>query len=536
MVNGEARVTGGWSIDARKRTAVIVLLLTLMAISAFATQNAVVTMRLEPNHFLIGLGGTMVSLTVTNVGLEPVQLSGKVRIRAVAPDGTSSVLQRSGGEGLTPDQYPFAERDDPRLRIPTLGSETFYLRTGVTGSESGIYLPWFFYEHHFDIPGKYLLRAELLTRDPSVSFLSDQVSLKIEEPQGRDAAVLALIRAAAQNVTAKTDENIARDIMTRYADSGYAPYWVGRYLTTDETLREALYFDAIQRTPEGYATELKLALLSDYQTLMGQGINYFDLPTALAYREKARAMAQDLSKSRLPYAASEANSVLTDTLPTPDQLRLQFNAEVQRFSVSTGLVVPFAQCVDRGIGKDDPMITLFGFDSPNSLGKYIATGAANRLRPDDATAELPTYFRPGHNPRPGNPYPVVAVTKPDVAPSWTLDGGVASVSTATPACPPQQTARPVAPLFDCLSEKGNDDNLTASFGYTNPNAIPVRISYGPTNSIVGAGTSPTVFLPGEHHGVFTIKGKKDTTPAWTLQGQTVAASAGAIQCSSDHGS
>jgi hypothetical protein len=509
--------------------------LVYAATSAFATPNAVVTLHLEPDHFLI-LRDAMVSLTVTNIGLDPVQLSGKVRIRAVAPDGTSSVLQRSGGEGHTPDQYPFAERDDPRLRIPTLGIETFYLRTGVTGSESGIYLPWFFYEHHFEIPGKYLLRAELLTGDPSISFLSDQVSVTIEQPQGRDAAVLALIMAAAQNITVKTDENTAREIMTRYADSSYAPYWVGLYHTTDEVLREALYKDAIQRTPESYATELKLALLTwDQEKLMAEAIDHFDLMTALAYRAKAKALADNLSRSRFPYAVSAATTAL-DELPTEAQLHRQYNDTVRIFSAPTGLVVPFVQCVDRGAAKDDPMIAVFGYDSPNNLGKYIANGAANRLRPDDATAELPTYFGPGHTPHPGDPYPLVAVTKHDVAPSWSLDGGVASVSNTTPTCPPQQTSRPVAPLFDCLSEKGSDDNLTATFGYTNPNAIPVRISYGPTNSIVGKGTSPTVFLPGEHHGVFTIKGKKDTTPAWTLQGQTVAASAGAIQCSSDHGS
>jgi len=516
-----------------KTLATVITLLSFVAIPAFATQNAVVTLRLEPDRLLVGLDA-MVSLTVTNIGIEPLQLTGTFRMRAVRPEGTSLVLQ-TDGESLLPDIFTFAERNDSRLRIPAAHSETFFLRTVVT-SPSDAFMPAFFRYHHFDQPGQYFLRAEILTRDRAVSFVSDQVSLKIESPQGRDATVLALIRAAAQNDhSTSMAANVAREIMTRYSDSSYAPYWVVDYQTTDEALRESLYVDAIQRTPESYATELKLALLRQYQTLMGEGINYFDLATALAYREKARAMAQDLSKSRLPYAASEATAVLTDTLPTPDQLRLQFNARVQRFAVSTGAVVPFVQCVDRGATKNDPMIALFGYDSPNSLGKYIAVGAANRLRPDDATAALPTYFGPGHTPRPGDSYPLVAVTKHDQAPSWSLDGGVAVVSNTTPACPPQQNLRAVTPLFDCVSEKGNSANFDADFGYKNPNPVPVRIALGTANSTVGKGDPPTVFLPGEHHGVLTIKGKKDTTPAWTLQGQTVTASSSAVQCSSKHG-
>jgi hypothetical protein len=521
-----------------KTPAFFITLLTLMATSVLGTQNAAVTMRLEPNHFLIGLGGTMVSLTVTNIGLDPVQLTGVFRIRAVGPNGTSFISRESSGESLSPDRYEFAERSDPRLRIVPLHAETFYLRTGVTGSESGFFKPAFFYaDDHFRPAGQYFLRAELLTSDPAISFLSDQVSLKVDNPQGRDAEVRALILAAVQNDhSAESGEHIAREIITRFSDSSYAPFWVGDYHTTDELFREALYLDAIQRTPDSYATELKLTLLTwDQEKLMAEAIDHFDLKTALAYRAKAKALADDLSKSRFPYAVSAATAAL-DELPTQAQLQRQYDDAVRTFSAPTGSIVPFVQCVDRGSAKDDPMVAVFGYDSPNSLGKYIAKGAANRLRPDDATADLPTYFGPGHTPRPGDNYPMIAVTKHDVVPSWALDGGVASVSTATPACPPQQTSRSVTPLFDCLSEKGNDDNLTASFGYVNPNPLPLRIPGGAANSIVGKGTSPTVFLPGEHHGVFTIKGKKDTTPAWTLQGQTVAASAGAIQCSADHGS
>ncbi len=516
----------------KKRTYAMATAILIFAASAFATQNAAVTLHIEPDHYLVSLEA-MVSIVVANIGAEPVQLSGRVRIRAIAPDGTSSILQQSNGEAIVPGQYPFAESYDPRLRIPALRTETFYLRTFVTTPDTGVFRPLFLYDHHFDVPGKYLLRAEVLSIDPAVSFLSDQVILKIDAPHGRDAAVLALVRASTDQ-SENVSSHIAYQILTGYSDSTYAPYWVVDYHTTNEILRETLYNDAIQRAPESYATELKLTLLRwDQEKLMAEAIDRFDLSTALAYREKAKARAQDLSKSRFPYAATAATAAL-DELPTPAQLQRQYNDRIQKFSAASGLIVPFVQCVDRGTGKDDSMITIFGYDSANTMGKYIPRGGANRLRPDDATASVPVYFGPGHIPRAGDAYPMVAMTRHEVAPSWSLDGGVATVSTATPACPPQQAGSSVTPLFDCLSGNGDDDNLSAVFGYNNPNPLPVRVPNGATNSFAGKGTPPTVFLPGEHHGVFTIQGKKDTTPAWTIQGETATASQHAIRCSSDH--
>jgi hypothetical protein len=511
--------------------------IVFVSISACATETASVTLRFEPDHYLLALQA-LVTIAISNNGADAIQLSGMLRVLSVAPDGTQSILQRSDGEDITPGRYLFAELDDPRLLVSPGNTETFYLRTGVTVPDSGVFWPTFLADHHFDVPGKYLLRTEILTSDPAISFLSDQVSLTIDAPQGRDAAVLAMVRASTDRGE-NADSNMARQILTSYADSGYAPYWVAEYHTIDETLREALYTNAINRTPESYATELKLTLLRrDEEKLMEEAIDHFDLATALSYREKAKVLADDLAKSRFPYASSAAAAAL-DILPTSTQLQTQYNDRVQKFSAPTGPVVPFVQCVDRGSGKDDPMITVFGYDSANTMGKYIAPGAANRLRPDAAVAVLPVYFGPGHIPRVGAPYPFVVVTRHDAAPSWTLDGGVATVATATPACETlQPVAAPVTPLFDCLS--GNDGgNLTAEFGYINPNPIPLRIPNGPANVIVGKGNPPSVFLPGEHHNVFVIKGKKedkkDTTPAWTLQGRTDTATPNAIQCAAGRG-
>jgi hypothetical protein len=518
------------------RSVALLVLLSAWS-SVFASQNATVTLRIEPDQFLVGLD-PMASITVANIGTEPLQLTGAMRVHASSPDGTQFVLQRHSGEDTVADQYVFARSTDQQLQILPNGTQTFFLRSGLTRSDSGFFRPSFLDDNHFDNAGTYSLVAELLTRNPALSFLSDQVTVKVVAPQGRDASALA----AAGAITGQGEESnssISRLFMTTFADSAYAPYWVVYLRTTDEALRLSLYNDAIRRTPEGYATELKLALLRlEGESLMGEAIANFDLPSALSYREKAKALAEDLAKSRFPYASTAGTAALDD-LPTPEQLQSQYNDRIQRFSAASGVVVPYVQCVDRGVSKDDPMITVFGYDSANTIGKYIAPGAANRLRPDDAVAVLPVYFGPGHIPRVGAPYPFVVVTRHDAAPSWTLDGGVATVATATPACETlQPVAAPVTPLFDCLS--GNDGgNLTAEFGYINPNPIPLRIPNGPANVIVGKGNPPSVFLPGEHHNVFVIKGKKedkkDTTPAWTLQGRTDTATPNAIQCAAGRG-
>jgi hypothetical protein len=479
---------------------------------------------------------TLVTISVSNVGTEPLQLTGSLRAHAFGADGKDSVVKHLG-ESFLPDRYAYANSQDPTLHVAVGGTAVFYMRTPLVGHELGQgWKPAFLYGGDFDNPGAYPMRVELLTRDPIVSFTSNQAILTVDQPKGIDAIVRALVTAPGSGTfDPKRSDRITRQILALYPDSRYAPYRIPFYETSDRAFGEAIHLFAIRLSPpESYATELRLGLMHGYVTGLGAAISNFNLQDALALREKASAMAQRLLKSRFAFAAEEAMAVL-DELPTREEVSMQIDSRVQSFSSSAAAVTPFVQCVDRGVGKDDPLITYFGYDSPNRLGKYIPVGSSNRVRPEEAAVDLPVYFAPGHNPSPGNRRPILAVTDPgEDAVSWTLDGGVASVTSKTPACPPPSAAAPVVPLFDCVT--GDGDDLTATFGYDNPNLIAIRIPYGPANNVSGEGKAPTVFLPGEHHAAVKIKaGKEGGTAAWTLQGTTASATAKGLPCSFQNG-
>ena len=61
-LQAEEPVIAAGTIGTRTRAIVGVLLVALTATSAFAAQNAVVTLRFEPDHFLLGLDA-MVSVS-----------------------------------------------------------------------------------------------------------------------------------------------------------------------------------------------------------------------------------------------------------------------------------------------------------------------------------------------------------------------------------------------------------------------------------------------------------------------------------------
>lgn len=76
-----------------------------------------------------------------------------------------------------------------------------------------------------------------------------------------------------------------------------------------------------------------------------------------------------------------------------------------------------------------------------------------------------------------------------------------------PQYPISPTDRPVTPLMEGWYDNG-DGSYTISFGYLNRNENDtVRIAPGENNALDPeefGGMQPTTFLPGRHHGVFTI--------------------------------
>jgi hypothetical protein len=102
-------------------------------------------------------------------------------------------------------------------------------------------------------------------------------------------------------------------------------------------------------------------------------------------------------------------------------------------------------------------------------------------------------------------------------------GAAASAAQVAP-----RTASPgptVTPLVDCVADGPIDNGITARtvvFGYRNDSSVPVVTTAGTPENLVSPGTpdrgQPTTFLPGEHHGTFsvTINADNSSSISWMV--------------------
>ena len=98
---------------------------------------------------------------------------------------------------------------------------------------------------------------------------------------------------------------------------------------------------------------------------------------------------------------------------------------------------------------------------------------------------------------------------------------------------PQQACG-LQPITQCVAKAANG-SLRAVFSYNNPEDHPVTIPVGSANQITGgpAGTvAPEAFNTGSHTAVFAVAIPSGGTVTWTLNGQSVSASAATAVCSS----
>jgi hypothetical protein len=111
-------------------------------------------------------------------------------------------------------------------------------------------------------------------------------------------------------------------------------------------------------------------------------------------------------------------------------------------------------------------------------------------------------------------------------------GGVAVLAQGVAASAAQVTPRTalpgttVTPLVDCVADGPIEGGITARtvvFGYRNDSSVPVVTTAGTTENFLTPGTpdrgQPTTFLPGEHHGAFSVTISADNSGGifWVTQ-------------------
>jgi hypothetical protein len=504
----------------RKNKLIACIVVILISVAAHAVPSAVVTLRVDPDHTLPGLP-SMLQVSVDNTGAEPLSLTGAARMTVSDAAGNRFLAI---GRTENPNVDVFTLWDDPNLIIPPGANRDFFWRTTASSNA-----PVFFDDPRFRTPGKYLVRLELLTTDRTVSFVSNDAAFTVETPLGVDATVWSLIVAgggvrdptglAVPSVGAK----IAPAVLAQYATSRYAPFLIPWFNTKDNVVRERLYRWALtQPLPKSFAAELEVHLLSLYSNLMLNGLGYFDIDQALAYRAKTQQFALTLKGSTYPFVRDAVTATMAD-LPTVEQLTSRFEQRLKTLPPATQSVSPFVQCADPGSSESDDLLVVFGYSSGNQFGKYLPPGDGNELRPEHIDGVLPRFFGPGNQKN-----VLSIVSKEGEAVTWTLDGHSATGTRKSDRCAPPTSPAPITVLLDCVQIDG--DNVVATFGYISANAVAVRIPEGPANKPTGEVRPPTIFLAGEHHGALTVRGKRGESPAWTLQGTTVTSSASGVPC------
>jgi hypothetical protein len=91
----------------------------------------------------------------------------------------------------------------------------------------------------------------------------------------------------------------------------------------------------------------------------------------------------------------------------------------------------------------------------------------------------------------------------------------------------------IAPIVECVSEM--DGGYTALFGYQNENAFTVEIPIGERNGFAPEPVNrgqPTTFEPGHLAPAFEVAFDGQTL-AWSLNGETAAASSTSTRCSAE---
>jgi uncharacterized repeat protein (TIGR01451 family) len=172
-------------------------------------------------------------------------------------------------------------------------------------------------------------------------------------------------------------------------------------------------------------------------------------------------------------------------------------------------------CVDN---SGSTFSATFAYVSAATSTITIPAGStANSLDPSIPGQSPPSTFEPG-----SHTFTIAGIPN-DTSLVWTLTSDRTRTATAVAAfqtkCTPPPGPEPIAVSVTCIEDRGATFDVT--FGYVNPNGLPMEIPVGPSNDVtVGvsrAANQPTTFEVGPHTDAFTLTGVPTGYDAtWTV--------------------
>jgi len=89
----------------------------------------------------------------------------------------------------------------------------------------------------------------------------------------------------------------------------------------------------------------------------------------------------------------------------------------------------------------------------------------------------------------------------------------------------------ITPVLECVVVSPSGEYI-AVMGYENLSSTSITVRHGSSNKLVPSkydGNQPMTFLPGRHHGVFSVT-VTNATPRWKLLGKSLVVSRNATPC------
>jgi hypothetical protein len=230
-------------------------------------------------------------------------------------------------------------------------------------------------------------------------------------------------------------------------------------------------------------------------------------PTPTTFGVEGETATSTPTETKTSTPTETATGTLTSTPSSTPSAPVIATATTIATSMPTGTPVtgepvsPIVECVSPYRGGS--FIALFGYNNPHALEVTIPVGADNRFERYGEHLGQPTVFTAG---RQVNQFAVIFDGEPLV---WTLSGRTATASREHPTHCGEIRPRPglIVPLLESLEQHG-DGSFTARFGYLNLSRMPVAVPIGSRNRFFPEPQDlgqPTVFAPGRHRQVFSIR-------------------------------